>query len=371
MRSRPLLSLRRPRWRRLAPILLTATLAIWGGWQVYDASQVPLPTSDRSLIIAVQPRAVPFEEILLQAIEGATTSIQVDVYRCSAPRITQALLEAHQRGVEVDVQVDQDQWSGCPPSIRSFVKGRRRGRHGLYHPKSLIVDDHLCWVGSANFTPSGLQDQANLLLGVDDVAAAHAVHDLLHGGPASSWKRTIAEHEVAFYRLPGPAFYPALIKALSEAKHDIKVAMFVLTHVGLLQALEKACLRGILVEILLNEPPSTPDARALLKRLNTLGGSVRIYPSQEMLHAKACWIDRHLLVGGSPNWTKSAFKRNFELAFIVTTPLSSEQIQLEAWWNWIWARGRPMERREPPKHLYLTVDRLVGQEGGRALPCTR
>ena len=75
----------------------------------------------------------------------------------SLPLLSHALIDAHKRGVDVDVVIDND--SAKQTSRKVFLQLKREGvpvslsaRAGLLHHKLLIVDDEMLVTGSANWT---------------------------------------------------------------------------------------------------------------------------------------------------------------------------------------------------------------------------
>jgi phosphatidylserine/phosphatidylglycerophosphate/cardiolipin synthase-like enzyme len=96
-------------------------------------------------------------EKLLDSIETAQKSIRVAMYTFTNPRLADALIAAHNRGVAVDVVMDFD--SAKETSHKIFVRLKREGvptsvsnRNGLLHHKLAIIDSSLLATGSANWT---------------------------------------------------------------------------------------------------------------------------------------------------------------------------------------------------------------------------
>ena len=338
--------------RHWTPLLAISLLLCYG---ISAPSSQPSP--EHPLQLAVQPRHEPLGEVLLQSLHRARHQIVAYVYRCTSPTITSALLEAMARGVHVELHLDQDEIEECPAPLLSIATGHHSRGGGIYHPKVLLLDEAFCWVGSANYTPGGLNTQANLMLGIYDAEVTKALARLLQGSKESSWRGELDHHLLRIFRLPGSSFYQEIIQALSLAKREIRIAMFVLSHPGLIRALEQAHHRGVTVEILLNGWPSAADARAALRRLHQDGMALRLYPAHETLHAKICWIDRQTLVGGSVNWTRSAFKRNTELGFMLSPLVQRERHLLSTWWQWMWQRSHPPRAKDSPlQRLQLFVE---------------
>ena len=101
-----------------------------------------------------QPEAL---DHLIKTINTAKKTVKVAMYTFTHPLLAQALVDAHKRGVDVDVVIDSD--SAKQTSKKVFVQLKREGvpvsisaRTGLLHYKLMIVDDEMLVAGSANWT---------------------------------------------------------------------------------------------------------------------------------------------------------------------------------------------------------------------------
>ncbi|MDP1835705.1 MAG: phospholipase D-like domain-containing protein [Chlamydiales bacterium] len=106
-----------------------------------------LPDNDRAL------------KTLISTISSATTSIKVAMFTWTHPAITQAIIDACQRGVEVTCVIDNNQGSASGAEVveklrKSCVPTYLSRGSGLLHYKMLIVDDATLVIGSANWTRS-------------------------------------------------------------------------------------------------------------------------------------------------------------------------------------------------------------------------
>nr|WP_297524164.1 phospholipase D family protein [uncultured Roseateles sp.] len=99
-------------------------------------------------------------QLVLETIGGAKERIQILAYAFQAPDIMQALVDAKQRGVQVQVVVDKKRNQNKPSKkAMDFVtsKGvelRTNDHFHIHHDKTIIVDGHTVETGSFNFAPS-------------------------------------------------------------------------------------------------------------------------------------------------------------------------------------------------------------------------
>jgi len=95
-------------------------------------------------------------DLVIKVIHSAKTSIRVLAYSFTSAPIAKALVEAHQRGVDVQMVVDKSQKSEKYTSA-TFVANagipiRIDSKHAIAHNKVIIVDGHTVQQGSFNYT---------------------------------------------------------------------------------------------------------------------------------------------------------------------------------------------------------------------------
>jgi phosphatidylserine/phosphatidylglycerophosphate/cardiolipin synthase-like enzyme len=114
-------------------------------------------------------------ELVLKVIGSATHSIQMLAYSFRAPDITQALVDAKRRGVEVRVVVDKKRNQGKASKAalqfvtRNGVELRTNDHFPLHHDKTIIVDGNTVETGSFNFTPSAETDNSEIVVVIRDM----------------------------------------------------------------------------------------------------------------------------------------------------------------------------------------------------------
>jgi phosphatidylserine/phosphatidylglycerophosphate/cardiolipin synthase-like enzyme len=107
------------------------------------------------------------EQALVGLVNGATTSIHIDIYGLTYAPLMDALIAAHQRGVTVNVVADHSQAEGTAerPQLQRLVDAGiavlvgTSSRGAIDHSKYVVVDISLVGFGSFNFSASAqLQD---------------------------------------------------------------------------------------------------------------------------------------------------------------------------------------------------------------------
>ena len=134
-------------------------------------------------------------EAVIANLNAATNSIYVQAYSFTSAPIAKGLVDAHKRGVHVEIILDKSQ-KGEKYSSADFVQ--RAGiptyidsKHAIAHNKIMIIDGYKLLTGSFNFTSAAENSNAeNLLVIVNSRLArvysdnwkAHAAHEVVYQG---------------------------------------------------------------------------------------------------------------------------------------------------------------------------------------------
>ncbi len=119
------------------------------------------------------------ESLIVDEIQDAKSSIRLQVYSFTSKPITQSLLEAHKRGVKIEILCDRSQqkekYSKIHDLESSGIATYIDRVDGLAHNKTIIVDDKTVITGSYNFTYSAQNRNSENLLIIksDDISKAY------------------------------------------------------------------------------------------------------------------------------------------------------------------------------------------------------
>jgi phosphatidylserine/phosphatidylglycerophosphate/cardiolipin synthase-like enzyme len=107
-------------------------------------------------------------EAIIHQIEGAKSEILVQAYSFTSGYIIKALLNAHKRGVKVEVILDKsqrtDKYTSATFLVNSGVPTYIDDIHAIAHNKIMIIDRETVITGSFNFTKSAEEKNAENLL---------------------------------------------------------------------------------------------------------------------------------------------------------------------------------------------------------------
>ena len=114
-------------------------------------------------------------EAIMAEIKSAKTEILVQAYSLTSARIAEALVEAHKRGVKVEVILDKrrnkDRDSKGTILVDQEIQVFTDGEHPIANNKIMIIDRQTVITGSFNFTKDAERNAENLIvIGSEDLA---------------------------------------------------------------------------------------------------------------------------------------------------------------------------------------------------------
>jgi phosphatidylserine/phosphatidylglycerophosphate/cardiolipin synthase-like enzyme len=115
-------------------------------------------------------------DAIVEALGRAKRTILVQAYSFTSAPIAKALLDAHKRGVQVQVILDKSQrsekYSSADFLANQGVPTMIDAQHAISHNKVIVIDGELVITGSFNFTKAAQEKNAENLLILRDPALA-------------------------------------------------------------------------------------------------------------------------------------------------------------------------------------------------------
>ena len=147
-------------------------------------------------------------EAAVKEIAAARATILVQAYSFTSAPIAKALVDAHKRGVKIEVILDKSQrsekYSSADFVIHAGIPTRIDARHAIAHNKIMVIDGETVITGSFNFTKAAEENNAENLLVIrsPDLAAqytanwqAHAGHSEVYEGKEKGYSETVRPAE--------------------------------------------------------------------------------------------------------------------------------------------------------------------------------
>ncbi|MCX6924934.1 MAG: phospholipase D family protein [Verrucomicrobia bacterium] len=115
-------------------------------------------------------------DAVVQALDQATNSVLVQAYSFTSAPIAKAIVDAHRRGVKVQVILDHSQrtekYSEADFLANSGIPTLIDAQHAIAHNKIMILDGYVILSGSFNFTKAAEEHNAENLLVINDPVLA-------------------------------------------------------------------------------------------------------------------------------------------------------------------------------------------------------
>jgi len=129
-----------------------------------------LPASGVTAQVFFSPKGGA-QQAVIAAIDGATKEVLVQAYGFTSGPIALALINAHKRGVRVELLMDKgeasDRGSVVPALLKAGIRVWIDGGGGLQHSKIMLIDGHKIITGSYNWTLNAEQSNEENLLIID------------------------------------------------------------------------------------------------------------------------------------------------------------------------------------------------------------
>lgn len=153
----------------MANLRLACSLAL--GAALLLAGCDPQASIPQGIQVYFSPRGGATEAVV-NALGQATNSVLVQAYSFTSAPIAKALVEAHRRGVTVQVILDDSQrtekYSEADFLKNNGIRTLIDARHAIAHNKIMIIDAAVIITGSFNFTKAAEEHNAENLLVIND-----------------------------------------------------------------------------------------------------------------------------------------------------------------------------------------------------------
>jgi phosphatidylserine/phosphatidylglycerophosphate/cardiolipin synthase-like enzyme len=111
-------------------------------------------------------------EAVIRELNKAKSTILVQAYSFTSSPIAKALLDAHKRGVKVEVILDKSQrtekYSSATFLFNAGIPTKIDAKHTIAHNKVMVIDGEMVITGSFNFTKAAEEKNAENLLVIRD-----------------------------------------------------------------------------------------------------------------------------------------------------------------------------------------------------------
>lgn len=331
------------RWFRVLALLITVCLFFLGVAFGVDAGATdegggnvrPLFTDN---VAATSPHLdmTPMEQALVDLLGRAEVSIDVAAYDFNRARIRDAIIAAHQRGVNVRIVTDNEaraSYSDYTLMAAAGIPVVDDGRSSIMHNKFVVVDGLVVWTGSTNLTNTGftLNHENSLVITSTVLAEIYTIEfeEMFVYGLFGTAKTDNTPHLVDVDGIPIEVYFSPSDGAIDEviaeiglAQETIRFAVFFATDDGVRDALIAAHQRGVDVRGVWDQLGAA-NAYSDDEALCAAGIPIKIESFPGKVHNKFMTIDDQIVVTGSMNWTGAGGNANDENTLIIHDSLSA------------------------------------------------
>ena len=152
---------------RFIALLIALTMAFWG----VVVTPIALPQEQAVWEVYFSPRG-GCTGAIIRELNRAKNTVLVQAYSFTSAPIAKALLNAHKRGVKVEVILDKSQrtqkYSSATFLYNSGIPTKIDAQHAIAHNKVMIIDGETVITGSFNFTKAAEENNAENVLVIHD-----------------------------------------------------------------------------------------------------------------------------------------------------------------------------------------------------------
>lgn len=345
---------------KIIPFILVLFISACGG----GTSQTALETDTNAISVyfadASAPGAANYtggpENQLIAAINSAQKMVDVALYELSLQNLTDSLISAHNRGVQVRVLTDTDNldWDRFVELAFNGIEVKGDNRSALMHNKFFVIDNEEVWTGSMNMTYTGAYRNRENLIRLDHYQAALNYAEefsQLWAGIHNQANATdnyflINNTPVDVHFSPDANFRGTrLLPLLQQAQQSVHMLAFSFTSVDIAAELLALDLQGIDVKVVVDSS-QTGHSSSQYDDLLALGVDIRRDGQSHKLHHKVIIVDSRYVLTGSYNFSENAESRNDENSVIIDSPALAQQFEQEFADIYSHSNARPASQRK-------------------------
>jgi phosphatidylserine/phosphatidylglycerophosphate/cardiolipin synthase-like enzyme len=179
--------------KQFKALMLFLLILVLSAFHSFAESPDKLPSQSISVSVYFSPKG-GCTQAIAKELNSARSSILMQAYSFTSAPIAKALLEAHKRGVKVEVILDKGQLTEKYSSVtflyNSGIPTRIDAAHAIAHNKVMIIDGEIVITGSFNFTKAAEDKNAENLLVIrdKDLAEKYIGNWKVHAGHSESYQ---------------------------------------------------------------------------------------------------------------------------------------------------------------------------------------
>ena len=324
---------------RFVPFFLILVLAVAIGFAIRHFKGKPYTTEELAWEVYFSEinggsSVFSLEKRLVAKLGSAKERVDAALYDLDSAPVADALIDAHDRGVNVRVfteydNINKDKESEIIRLQKAGVPVRDDGDNkGYMHHKFFVIDERYVWTGSYNPTYNGTYKNNNNVVWIDSEPLAYNfTQEFREMYILAEMNRLSDPHipfpyislsdgtEISTYFAPENDTISPLLKEITSAKKSIYFMVFSFTHDKLGNAMRDRFKKGISVEGVFEDRQI--DKHSEYESMKKAGIPITVDDSPGTMHHKVVVIDEETVITGSYNFSKNAETRNSENLLII------------------------------------------------------
>jgi cardiolipin synthase A/B len=260
---------------------------------------------------------------IINAINNAKKSIDLEVYMLNNEEIKDALIAAQKRKVKVRVILERNPWGGGndpTPFYNDLTAGGvavhwSSDKFVFTHEKAMVVDGTAAYIATFNYTDNTFEYDRDYAFIDHDKADIKQIEQVFY---ADWMQQMMIIYSSRLVWSPGSR-QDILLNVINSAQHTLLIEAEELVDRKVIQALYEQTKKGVMIYIILPKDNLSLNERALIQagvKLRMSG----VYPpnhAQLYMHAKIIIADGKTMFLGSENLSANSFDNNRELGIIL------------------------------------------------------
>jgi phosphatidylserine/phosphatidylglycerophosphate/cardiolipin synthase-like enzyme len=274
------------------------------------------------------------DDALAKAIDRARLSVDVAVYDLDLYNISNALINAHRRGVIVRVVTESDNLDSVATRIPALqeagipVIGDRR--EGLMHNKFTVIDRAEIWSGSMNYTANDAYHNDNNLIRIRSTQLAEDyttefnemfVQDYFGAGDSFATPHPTVNAngtEIEVYFSPDDGVVEHIVDQIASSQESIFFLAYAFNSDQISQAMRGRVQAGVnLAGVFEKTQVAAQKDGSAYDPLRLAGLDVWLDANPQNMHDKIILIDGKIVITGSYNFSAAAENKNDENILII------------------------------------------------------
>lgn len=273
-------------------------------------------TTPRTVAVEVAPLPDADVTPFVRAFDGARKSIDVLIYRMGAGPITDSLVGAARRGVDVRIIIDHARTRADEAAARRLSSAGATVRWGdtkfpYMHAKTAVVDGKTALITSSNF-PSDYFERERNFVAIDrdptDVADLETVFE-------ADWAGKTPQLPCTRLVLAPVNARARIVDLVDSAKRELLVESMQLSDKSVRAAIKRAAGRGVSVRVILADTKWIETNKAAIEDLATANITAREMSSLDV-HVKSIIVDGEQGLVGSANFSFTSLSSNREVGLV-------------------------------------------------------